>query len=441
MVTSTSMPRILLQPFGSYGDIHPYIALALGLRERGHKPTIATTAIYKEKIEAEGIAFRPVRPDVGKPTPELMRKIFDRRRGGEFIFREILLPNLRATFQDLLPLIAETDLLVTHTIGFAAVLLARQRHLPWVSTVLSPAMLRSVSDPTVWGALPFAERIARAGPRLNRGLFWLFDRITERWLKPYRDLERELGLAPGPNPIFEGQHSPDLVLALFSPLLAPPQPDWPPQTLATGFLFYDRDLGHSGLSPELERFLNAGTPPIVFTLGSAAVQDPGAFFVASAEAARRLGRRAVLLVGKETPPLPPGVLDEGIAAFDYAPFSQLFPRAAAIVHQGGIGTTGQGMRSGRPTLVMPLSHDQYDNAARVARLGISRTIARERYSPATATGELKALLDDSACAARAADLAKRMKAEDGVCAACDAVERYLSARPIAISTALNRGGP
>lgn len=422
------MAHILLQPFGSYGDIHPYMALALGLRARGHEPTIATTAIYREKIEAEGIGFRAVRPDLGKPTPELMRKIFDRRRGGEYIFREILLPNLRASYQDLLPLVAETDLIVTHTIGFAAVLLARQRRIPWVSTVLSPAMLRSVSDPPVWGALPFAEGIARAGPRVNRGLYWLFDRITGHWLKPYRELEREMGLAPGPNPIFEGQHSPDVVLALFSPLLAPPQPDWPPQTVTTGFLFYDRDLGHSGLSPELERFLNAGPPPIVFTLGSAAVQDPGGFFVASAEAARRLGRRAVLLVGRETPPLPAGVLSEGIAAFDYAPFSQIFPRAAAVVHQGGIGTTGQGMRSGRPTLVMPLSHDQYDNAARVARLGISRTIARERYGAASAAAELKALLNNPAYAARAADVGQRMSAENGVAIACDAVERYLSAR-------------
>ncbi len=425
------MARILLQPFGSYGDIHPYMALAVGLRRRGHQPTIATTPIYKEKIEAEGIAFHPVRPDLGKPSPELMRKVFDRRRGGEFICREIVLPSLRASYQDLLPVVAQTDLIISHTIGFAAVLLARQRRIPWISTVLSPLMFGSASDPPVWGGLPFAERIARAGPRVNRGLSRLFDRVTEHWLKPYRDLERELGLTPGLNPIFAGQHSPDLALALFSPLLAPPQPDWPPQTLTTGFLFYDRDLGHAGLSPELERFLNTGPPPIVFTLGSAAVQDPGEFFVASAEAARRLDRRAVLLVGKETPPLPAGVLSEGIGAFDYAPFSQLFSRAAVIVHQGGIGTTGQGMRSGRPTLVMPLSHDQHDNAARVARLRISRTLARERYRASTAAAELKLLLNDPGYAARAAEVGERIRTEDGVTTACQAIERYLSARQLA----------
>ena len=74
-------------------------------------------------------------------------------------------------------------------------------------------------------------------------------------------------------------------------------------------------------------------------------------------------------------------LPEGVVAFDYAPFSLLFPRAAAIVHHGGIGTTGQAMRSGRPSLVMPCAWDQPDNAERAARLGIARTIARNRYEP------------------------------------------------------------
>ena len=71
-----------------------------------------------------------------------------------------------------------------------------------------------------------------------------------------------------------------------------------------------------------------------------------------------------------------------MTACDYAPFSELFPRAAAIVHHGGIGTTGLAMRSGRPMLVMPCAWDQPDNAERVARLGIARIISRRHYTPA-----------------------------------------------------------
>jgi UDP:flavonoid glycosyltransferase YjiC (YdhE family) len=155
--------------------------------------------------------------------------------------------------------------------------------------------------------------------------------------------------------------------------LAKPQPDWAANTVITGFTFYDGSQDRTELTQELKQFLDAGEPPIVFTLGSAAVLDPGNFYQESIQAAKQLNRRAVLLIGKNTPPKN---LSEDILAVNYAPYSQIFPHACAIVHQGGIGTTAQALRAGRPTLVMPYSHDQPDNAARVNRLGTSRTIPR-----------------------------------------------------------------
>jgi UDP:flavonoid glycosyltransferase YjiC (YdhE family) len=195
------------------------------------------------------------------------------------------------------------------------------------------------------------------------------------------------------------------------------------QTRITGFPFYDRD-GAAGMPAELSRFLDAGPPPIVFTLGSSAVMDAGTFYHHSAEAAKLLGRRAVLLIGKN-PRNRPSHLPEEIAAFDYAPFSELFPRAAAIVHQGGVGTTGQAMRSGRPMLVMPYAHDQPDNAERVTRLGIARTIRRRQYTPAKVAKQLRILLDNQSYAVAAENVGKRMAGEDGVQAACDALEGFL----------------
>ncbi|WP_051038991.1 glycosyltransferase [Chamaesiphon minutus] len=108
-------------------------------------------------------------------------------------------------------------------------------------------------------------------------------------------------------------------------------------------------------------------------------------------------------------------------AIDYAPYSQLFARAAAIVHQGGIGTTAQGLRSGRPTLIMPYSHDQPDNAARAERLGGSRTIARENYTIDRAVKELSALLANPSYAAKAAEVGRIVSAEDGVSLAYEAI--------------------
>ena len=144
----------------------------------------------------------------------------------------------------------------------------------------------------------------------------------------------------------------------------------------------------------------------------------------SVTAAKRLGRRAVLIVGKNACHRPAS-LPDGVIACDYAPFSELFPRAAVIVHAGGVGTTGQAMRSGRPMLIVPYAHDQFDNAARVARVGIARTIPRPRYTLTRVAAELRQLLDNPMYAERTSGIAERLRQEDGVRAACDALEKLL----------------
>src|SRR5439155_1833991 len=210
------------------------------------------------------------------------------------------------------------------------------------------------------------------------------------WSAPVRQLRRELGLPPGPDPIFAGRHSPHLVLALFSRVIGEPQPDWPARTLVTGFPFYE-ETG-SSLAPDLLQFLADGEPPIIFTLGSSVVWDAGSFYAESAAAARKLGKRAVLLVGNDPLNHPRELLSENFIAIPYAPYAPIFPRASAIVHHGGIGTTGQALRAGHPMLVVPFGGDQYDNGARVARLGVGRVMKRNHYRADRAAIELKQLL-------------------------------------------------
>jgi UDP:flavonoid glycosyltransferase YjiC (YdhE family) len=173
----------------------------------------------------------------------------------------------------------------------------------------------------------------------------------------------------------------------------------------------------------LARFLDTSPPPIVFTLGTALATDPGKFYETSARAARVLGRRAVLIL--MNPCNRPPSLPEGVVAFDYAPFSELFPRAAAVVHHGGIGTTGLAMRTGCPMLVMPCAWDQPDNAERAARLGVARTIPPHRYTPARVTAELHRLLNDPAYARRASAVGAQVRQEDGVQVAYDALTELL----------------
>jgi UDP:flavonoid glycosyltransferase YjiC (YdhE family) len=418
--------RLVLTSFGSLGDVHPYIALAHGLKARGHRPILATSEFHRGAITREGLEFHPVRPNGDANDVELMRRIMDRRRGPEVVLKEIIAPAIRESYEDLSAAVRGADLLVTHPIAFAGPLVGEKLGLPWVSTVLAPLSFFSRYDLPVFPGMEAVARLRALGPGVAGLLIRIAKHTTRRWADPVRQLRADLGLPPGGDPIYEGQFSPRLTLGLFSRVLAEPRPDWPPNTRVTGHLFYDGGAGR--LDPALARFLDHGPPPIVFTLGSSAVMTAGDFFAVSAEAARRLGRRAVLLVGGSPASRPREPMPDGMIAVEYAPHSLVFPRAAAIVHQAGIGTAGQALRAGRPSLLVPFSHDQPDNADRITRLGIARTLYPWRYRVDRVARELKTLLEDDGYAKRAGEVGRIVQSERGVEAACEAIEQAAGER-------------
>lgn len=422
----TACRRIVLTTVGSLGDVHPFLAIALGLQARGHRAIVATCVTHRKKVEGLGLEFRPLRPDADSLSdPVVMSRYMGLRRGTERVFTDWLMPAIRESYEDTLAATQGADLLVSHAVTCATRLVAEKQGIPWVSTMVSPAGFFSASAPPIIPGFPELSRILRKlGPGPTEVVGRFLARVTRRWAGHWFRLRREIGLPPAPevNPLIEG-HSPGLHLALFSPVLATIQPGWPPQTLVTGFPFLDRD-GEAGLPHELARFLDSGPPPIVFTLGSSAAPIAGRFYEQSAEAARRLGRRAVLITGG--PPVALPSLSEGVAAFDYAPFGALFPRAAAVVYPGGVGTTGLVMRAGRPSLVVPHAHDQPDNADRLTRLGAARTIYRRHYTAERASAELGRILDDREFERIASEIGSAVSREDGVSKTCDALEgRFL----------------
>lgn len=414
--------KIVITALGSLGDLHPYLAIALELRSRGHDVLIASSERYRAKTEAAGLRFRPVRPDCQwLSDPDAVRRYADLRRGLVRLAREWFLPNLRDCYNDTLAAVGGADLLLTQTLSLAGRLVAEQTGIPWVSTIHMPLFFFSAHDlPALPLAPSLCQRLRFLGPRFWGPLLTLGKRATRYLGRPWYDLRAELGLPPTDEPnALSDSHSPTRVLALFSKLLAEKQPDWPPQTVVTGFPIYDRH-GSIGMPIELARFLDEGPPPVVFTLGTAVSADAGPFFEHSAAAADLLGRRAVLVLNdcRNSPPR----LPRGVFAVDYAPFSELFPRAAAIVHHGGVGTTALAMSCGRPMLVMPCAWDQPDNAARVRRLGIARVIPRRRYTPRRVAAELQGLLGSPSYAQHASFVADQMRHEHGAQAACDVIE-------------------
>jgi len=236
--------RIVISTFGSFGDVHPYIAIALELKTRGHVPVIATSEVYREKMEAVGLEFHPVRPDMpsyDQPDElgELVARAMDQKEGPEVV-ANMVLPHLREIYADLDVATRGADLFLTHPLPLVGPIIAQKKRLPWVSSVLAPASFLSVYDPIVPPQWPWLYKLMRLSPWVGRGVMALAKLKLDKLMQPVYELRAELGLPRGEQPLFMGQHSPTKVLALFSRLMAQPQPDWPPHTTVTGFAFYDR---------------------------------------------------------------------------------------------------------------------------------------------------------------------------------------------------------
>lgn len=418
--------RIILCTAGSLGDLHPFIALGVALKAQGFQAEIATSVEYGAKVEAEGLVFHRVGPgverlsaDLGMDLAEITRAI---ARSDRFLFEKVMLPYLETWTREVEVVAHGSSAVVGATFAAGAAMAAEMAGVPYVSAALQPTVVFSAYDPPFLPRAPWLAP-ATSGARLwlNRATIRLARASTDPWTKPINRVRASLGLpASRANLFFDGAANAALALGLYSPLLGPVQPDAPAGFAVTGYAAYDSEAGGPVvMPPALEAFLDAGSAPIVFTLGSAAVHIPGDFYVESLKAARRMGRRAVLLVGPEGDP---GVADGPDAiALAYAPFSKLFPRAAAVVHQGGVGTTQQALRAGRPQMVVPFLGDQFDNAARIVRLGCGATLSRRAYRAGRVATVLEGMLADPTLVGTATRLGVVAAREDGAAAAAERI--------------------
>ena len=418
------MSRIIFATTGSLGDLHPYIAIARVLVKRGHQAVIASAAEYASPVERAGIEFAPVRPamaDLGD-YQKIIIKIFNVYLGPQYLVRKLVMPYLRLAYEDLTRASKGADLLVSHPLTFTLQLVAQRNSLPWVSTILSPLSLMSNYDPPVLAPVPWLRNLRKLGVTPYKHVFNLIKKMTGWWEAPLRKFRRELGIEPSKHlAMFEGQFSRSLNLALFDPQLAKPQPDWPLNTHVCGSPVFDSSLRNDPSLEEMERFLSAGDPPIVFALGSSAVWIAGDFWKNALDAAQKLGRRAVLITGPETLTS----LPDNVRAFSYLPYSKIFPRAAVVVHQAGIGTLAQALRSGRPQLIVPVAIDQPDNARRAEALGLARALPFAQANSKRLASELGPLLSQPSYVASSRAIAGELANTDGATCAANHLESCL----------------
>lgn len=419
------MARIVLTTWGSYGDLFPFVGLALELKRRGHDACVATCEFYRGIVTGLGLGFHPVPPDIDPTNRQMFEWLLHARRGPDRLLRELLSPAIEESYAATEAAAAGADLLVTHPVTFAAPLVARKRGIPFVSATLAPLSLMSRYDFPILPGIPGATFLRERGPAVAGVLRSLVRAISRHGMAPVDRFREKLGLPDAGHPLFEGQFSPLGTLALFPTVLAEPQPDWPPNVVRAGFVSYN---GPDPMPQALLDFLDAGPPPVTFTLGTSAVGAPGDFFREAAAACVEVGCRGVLLVGRlpGNEHLPPPA--QGVMTVDYAPHAALFPRSSVIVHQAGMGTTSQALRSGKPQLIVPHAHDQPDNAYRVNRMGVARVCSPSRFRSARVASHLRDLLAEGPHRIRAEALARTVRMDRGADAAADALEGVLRNR-------------
>ena len=384
--------RILLLPFGSAGDVLPFVWLARHLKARGHEVTLITASLFREAVERAGLAFVPIGRD--EDFERLMRdpRIWRLGSGTKAVFGYAA--QAAEQFREAIAVLraehGPADLMLAPVTAFGARLAREVWGTRLVTVHLQPAVMLSAHETPV--LVPGLAPVMAALP------VWLKRLMFERgpnpvdWFAgpPLRKLCERHGVKPPKRFFSEWWDSPDGSLVLFPEWFAAPQPDWPVNSFQAGFPLEDLSR-EQGLEPDLEAFLerHAACPPVVFTAGSANVQ--AADFLAVAVAAlERLGRPGVL-VTRDLAQVPRR-LPETVRAVEYTPFGPLLRRAGAFVHHGGIGTLSQGFAAGVPQLVMPMAHDQPDNAVRLKRLGAGDWLSRGRFTPGRLAERLETLL-------------------------------------------------
>ncbi|HEY8601481.1 MAG TPA: glycosyltransferase [Thermomicrobiales bacterium] len=392
--------HILLCTIGSAGDVHPLLGIGLALRARGHEATVVTNPYFADRARRLGLGFIPLgaredyervvrSPDLWHPT-----------RGFQVIASRMIAPNVEPLYE----IIARHD--PQRTVVFAAGTCfgARiaQEHLGvrLLTHHLAPALLWSrVRPPLISASIP-------AGwPRaIHLAFHRLGVRIVDRALAPQINAFRQrFGLAQVRDLLYGWANSPDGVLGLFPDWFAAPQPDWPRGTQLTGFTLYDPPTDGENI-PTLRELFGTDTRPLIFTPGSANIHARQ-FFAAAIEASQSLGRPALLLTRYRDQL--PAALPAGIVHRDYIPLDALLSQGAALIHHGGIGTTAQGLAAGIPHLVMPMSHDQPDNAERLRQLGVGVSVAPAQFTGTRVADALDRLLHSPTVLQRSNDLAVR----------------------------------
>lgn len=417
------MATIVLSSLGSRGDCHPLLALALRLRDHGHRVRFAVPASFADETRTAGFETITLAGDLYAAMAPVEQALY----GGGSTFAQFrliiehdVLPHLAARVAQLKGACADADLLVASGQHIPAAIVADLTGIAWASVLFSPLSVPSAHIEPIPHQLPIPAGLQRHLTRLS----WmagaaLLSSVADEPVNAYR---ATLGLSPRREQLLLGACSDRLVALAASPALVAPPPDWPPHVQMTGFCFWDAPANWS--DPALDAFCDTDQPLVAISAGSMAPSVPTAFrafYRDSVAAARVAGARALVIGAAPDPDL----IGDDVFVTPYAPFSVVYPRCQVVINHGGIGSIAQALRAGVPLLMVPWGLDQAYNANVVARQGAGRVITARSYAARRATDALVELLRDSTSRGHSQRLGLQIAHEDGAATLTETVQHLL----------------
>lgn len=404
---------------GTRGDIQPLVAFGVGLQASGHTVQVATQETYQEVVTSNGLGFSPVAIDL-RAHLQAQKKSGDLPLRLQYqLTRQYMQQFLLKTWQ------AGQDidaLICSPAARIAGYCLAEKFNIPMFLALVSPFQMSSLYRPSTFG------KPGGWGKRLLREqMLWQL-----LWRKPVNQWRQQvLGLPPAPFLGIDQKLRERRIPAFYalSSTLLPRPSTWPPQLHVTGDWFLDHPFGWSPPT-ELLNFLDSGPPPIVVTFGSMSGEDTKIMTERVLSALTLTKQRGILASGWSDS----GqriALPETVYSIGFVPYSWLFPKAAALIHHGGAGTTTAGLKAGRPTIIIPFAFsDQRYWARRVAELGAGPPpVSTRNLTPEQLAQSIDLAIMDEGIKRRAADISQQMQAEDGVREAEELFNHYVNTYP------------
>jgi rhamnosyltransferase subunit B len=413
--------NILILAIGSYGDVLPLVGLGRELRTRSHDVTLITNSHFANLVHLAGLHFLPLGTAEEYEAMADNPALWHPHKGWRLLLKRLVSGALEEAYTLLKSkIIPGHTMVISTTLGFAARLIQDTHHIPHATVHLSPGIFHSAYQAPQVPGLSLPDWLPVG---FKQGV-WKFldhtmiDPVVKAKLNRFR---KQLGLPPVSRIFHDWLHSPDLVLGLFPEWFAAPQPDWAPQTHLTGFPLFDDATGHP-LPSEVHDFLDQGSPPLIFTPGSA-MKHGRRFFAEAARTCQLSGHRGIFLT--RYPEQLPSSLPKGVKHFSYVPLSQLLPHAAVLIHHGGIGTCSQALRAGLPQVIQPLAFDQFDNAARVNQLGVGTVIPKGLFHAHFIAQRIQRLLNSSDVKTQGQSLKTRFLGRNSLEESCQLIETTL----------------